>query len=227
MLARRWAVLIGGFAAFAIGVAFWIGGGGNGKQHPIPAGGVDRDLYADAPASFGPLLAGMPPILDRRNIYSADAPMDLSPAVRGDIPMVYVPNSVSNTVSEIDPANDRVVRTFPVATEPQHVVPSWDLKTLWVTSDLGNALTPIDPRTGIPGKPLSIRDPYNLYFTPNGRFAIVVAERFESLDFRNPHTMKLKHALKVPCPGVDHMDFSANGQYLVASCEFGSKLIKV
>ena len=76
------------------------------------------------------------------------------------------------------------------------MTPSWDLKTLWVTNDESNSLTPIDPRTGRRhGRTLPVADPYNLYFTADGRRAIVVAERLRRLDFRSPHTMKLEHAL--------------------------------
>ena len=172
-------------------------------------------------------LAGMPPTLDPANVYAADTAQGLSEAVAGDIPLIYVPNGLSNTVTEIDPTTYKVVRTFPVGALPQHVVPSWDLKTLWVTNDRGNSLTPIDPKTGLPGPAVPVDDPYNMYFTPDGRYAIVVAESLERLDFRDPHTMALEHSLHVPCPGVDHMDFSADGRYLVASCEFGNTLIKV
>jgi DNA-binding beta-propeller fold protein YncE len=120
------------------------------------------------------------------------------------------------------------VSRFPVGRLPQHVVPSYDLKTLWVTNDLGNSLTPIDPATGKPGAPVPVEDPYNMYFTPDGRYAIVVAERLRRLDFRDAHTMRLVHSLAAPdCKGVDHLDFSAAGDYLVASCEFGGALIKV
>ncbi len=169
----------------------------------------------------------MPPVLDPTNIYSADAPSNLSSAVQGDRPLIYVPNGVSNSVTEIDPTTNRVVRQFPVGALPQHVVPSWDLKTLWVTNDKGNSLTPIDPKTGLPGPPVPVEDPYNMYFTPDGRYAMVVAEELKRLDFRDPHTMALVHSLPVPCAGVDHMDFSADGRYLLASCEFGSSLLKV
>jgi len=31
----------------------------------------------------------------------------------------------------------------------------------------------------------------------------------------------------VPCKGVDHMDFSADGKYLIASCEFSAELLKI
>jgi YVTN family beta-propeller protein len=138
-----------------------------------------------------------------------------------------VPNSESNTVSVIDPGTYKVIDEFPVGSLPQHVTPSYDLKTLWVDNDEGNSLTPIDPATGKPGTPIPVTDPYNLYFTPDGRYAIVVAERLRRLDFRDAHSMQLHHSLTVPCPGVDHMDFTVDGRYLVASCEFGARLIKV
>ena len=136
---------------------------------------------------------------------------------------MYVPNSESNTVSVIDPRTYKVIDEFRVGALPQHVTPSYDLKTLWVDNDKGNSLTPIDPATGKPGKPVPVTDPYNLYFTPDGSYAIVVAERLQRLDFRDPHTMRLHARCRCPCPGVDHMDFSADGRYLVASCEFGAR----
>jgi DNA-binding beta-propeller fold protein YncE len=162
-----------------------------------------------------------------KNVYAADAAGALSAVVRNDRPLVYVPNSQSDTVDEIDQRTYKVVRHFDVGALPQHVTPSWDLKTLYVLNDIGNSLTPIDPRTGAPGRPIPVDDPYNLYFTPDGRFAIVVAERLQRLDFRTPHTFRLRHSLHVPCRGVDHLDFSADGRYLIATCEFSDQLIKV
>jgi YVTN family beta-propeller protein len=161
------------------------------------------------------------------NVYAADGRGMLSPAVRGARPLVYVPNSQSDSVDEIDPRTFKVVRHFAVGALPQHVTPSYDLKTLYVLNDLGNSVTPIDPRTGAPGRPIPVDDPYNLYFTPDGRYAIVVAERLSRLDFRFPHSFGLHHSLRVPCRGVDHMDFSPGGRYLVATCEFSGQLIKV
>ena len=151
----------------------------------------------------------------------------LNAVTRQAKPLVYVPNSQSNTVDVIDPATYRVVEHFSVGYLPQHVVPAWDLRTLYVTNDAGNSLTPIDPRTGKPGAPIPVDDPYNMYFTPDGRHAIVVAERLHRLDFRNPHTFALQRSLTVPCVGIDHMDFSADGSYLIASCEFSGQLVKV
>jgi YVTN family beta-propeller protein len=148
-------------------------------------------------------------------------------AARYAKPLIYVPNSGSGTVDVIDPRTYRVVERFAVGLLPQHVVPAWNLKTLYVTNDLGNSLTPINPRTGKPGPPIPVDDPYNMYFTPNGRYAIVVAERLRRLDFRNAANFRLHHSLTVPCSGVDHMDFTADGRLLLASCEFSGQMVVV
>ena len=161
------------------------------------------------------------------DVYAADRAGDLTGAARSARPLVYVPNSQSNTVDVIDPRTFRIVEHFAVGGLPQHVVPSWDLRTLYVTNDTGNSLTAIDPSTGRPGRTIPVEDPYNMYFTPDGRYAIVVAERLARLDFRDAHTFRLHRSLPVPCRGVDHVDFSADGAYLLASCEFSSQIVKV
>lgn len=181
---------------------------------------------AEVPADPG-LLPGMPPPLRADDLYAADRPGNMSPAVAGDINRVYVPNHGSNTVTVIDPKTFAVVRTVKVPAGPEHVVPSYDLKTLWVNSDSGNALTPINAKTGRFGKPVAVNDPYNLYFTPDGRYAIVMAEAAHEIVFRDPHTMAIRKVVPVNCNGVNHADFSADGRYFIVSCEFSGDLLKV
>jgi DNA-binding beta-propeller fold protein YncE len=127
----------------------------------------------------------------------------------------------------IDPGTYRVVDEFRVGRQPQHVTPSYDLKNLWVLNDKGNSLTRIDPATGKRENTIRVGDPYNMYYTPDGKYAIVVAERRKQLNFLDVATMKPAHSLKVPCKGVDHIDFSADGRYLIASCEFSGMLLKI
>ena len=185
----------------------------------------------EAPHSAEPetpaLLPGMPPIVDPNNIYSETRSGMLSSVMKGYPPRVYVPNSGSNTVDEIDPRTFRVIRHFRVGKQPQHVTPSYDMKALWVLADLGDSLTRIDPATGKQGETIPVKDPYNMYYTPDGKYAIVVAERVKRLDFYDAQTMKLAHSVPVPCAGVDHMDFTADGRFLIASCEFSGTLLKV
>ena len=162
------------------------------------------------------------------NIYAAAGSGMLSSAVAGDPARVYVPNGRSNTVSVIDPSTRSVVATFKAGREPQHIVPSYDLRTLWVLDNQGNDVIPIDAATGKPGAPLHVDDPYNLYFTPDGRSAIVVAEAHVRLEFRDPHTMALEHSLPVPgCNGINHADYNVDGSYLLVTCEFAGKVAKI
>ncbi len=177
-------------------------------------------------------VPGMPPVVDAHNIYSETVRGQLSPEVTQDVPRVYVPNLRSNDVYVIDPSTLRVVDRFPVGRSPQHVVPSWDLRTLWVTNNAegraDGSLTPIDPRTGKPGRALPVDDPYNLYFTPDGKSAIVVAEARKRLDFRDPHTMKLQGSMAVPeCAGINHADYSIDGRYAIFTCEFSGRIVKI
>jgi YVTN family beta-propeller protein len=174
---------------------------------------------------FSQLVAD--PASESANVYAHDGAGQLTGAARTARSLVYVPNSGSNTVDVIDPTTMKVINHFAVGQLPQHVTPSWDMKTLYVDNDLGNSLTPIDPATGQPGAAIPVTDPYNLYFTPDGQSAMVVAERFNRLDFRDPHTMQLRQSVPVPCRGVDHMDFTADGTIAVASCEFSGNLVVV
>lgn len=177
-------------------------------------------------------VAGMPPLVNASNLYGEAGAGHFSPAVKNALPRIYVPNLRSNDVYVIDPATFKVVDRFRVGYSPQHVVPSWDLQTLWVANNAegrtDGSLTPVDPKTGKPGKEIMVDDPYNMYFTPDGRDAIVVAEAHARLDFRDPHTMALKSSLPVPeCKGINHADFSIDGRYVLFTCEFGGKLAKI
>src|SRR5262245_19974774 len=189
-------------------------GSQDGSAPPPPV------LAAGQPAPEGP---GPAPL----NVYAAAGPDGLSAAVKDFPNRVYVPNSGDNTVDVIDPETFKILNHFSVGKQPQHVVPSYDLKTLWVLNDLDDSLTHVDPATGQKLETVKVEDPYNLYFTPDGRFAIVVAERLRRLDFRDATTMKLVERVPVPCRGVDHMDFPPSGQYLIATCEFSGDLVKV
>jgi len=161
------------------------------------------------------------------NIYAGAGAGNLSPTAKRAKSLVYVPNSQADTVQVIDPRTFTLIETYPTGQQPQHVVPSWDLKTLWVNDDLGNDLVPIDPMTGKPGRRVQVEDPYNLYFTPDGGHALVMAERMRRIDVRNPHTMALERSLPVPCSGVNHADYSADLSFFVASCEFSGKLLVI
>src|SRR5438309_220556 len=190
------------------------------------------DAVAQPPARAVETVPGMPPVVDPSNLYSETRADKMSAVAAPAPPRVYVPNRRSNDVYVIDPATFKVVDRFRVGINPQHVVPSWDLKTLWVANNAegrtDGSLTPVDPTTGKPGKSIPVDDPYNMYFTPDGKSAIVVAEALKRLDFRDPQTMALQSSLPTPqCDGINHADFAIDGSYAIFTCEFEGGLVKI
>ncbi|MEU5090742.1 hypothetical protein [Streptomyces sp. NPDC021356] len=227
-VSRLTRIVAAGAACAALAALSACSSGGSAQHH------TDEALGSKAPArpqqprqQAADALPGMPPVLDAKDVYAADRPNRLSDVVKDFPSRVYVPNTNSNTVTVVDPRTYKVMETIPVGRQPQHVVPSWDLKTLWVNNDLGNSLTPIDPKTGKAGKPVDVHDPYNLYFTPDGKYAVVMASKDRQLVFRDAHSMERVKTLPVTCAGVNHADFSVNGRYFIVSCEFSGELLKV
>ena len=188
---------------------------------------------AQAPAASGvTTVPGMPPVLDASNLYSETRSSVMSKAVERSLSRVYVPNRGENTVSVIDPTTLKVIDKFKVGIHPQHVVPSWDMKTLWVANNAegrtDGSLTPIDPTTGKPGASVPVDDPYNMYWSPDGKYAIIVAEAYKRLDYRDAQTMKMEFSILTPkCAGINHADFSIDGKFAFFTCEFNGSITKI
>ncbi|MDP9206634.1 MAG: YncE family protein [Gemmatimonadota bacterium] len=200
----------------------------------IQCGDVTRQPAAEpsAPASSpgdrSPAASALPsasalPTATAGNVY-IETLSGLAPSVAGIPPRVYVPNEKSNSVSVIDPVTLTVVGRIKVGAYPQHVTPSWDLNKLYVND---GALTEIDARTGAVIRSIGVPSPYNLYFTVDGSKAIVVAENLRRLDFYDPSSWKLLRSLPIPWSGINHMDASADGSYLLATCEFSGRVVKI
>jgi YVTN family beta-propeller protein len=201
--------LVGGGVGTAIALA--------GSDNPAKVAHTGHHRTPPATPNSGPV-----------NIYAHTLAGMLTPVTRRARYLVYAPDSQGNGVYVINPRTYRVIRYFETGAVVQHVVPAWDLHTLYATNDIGNSLTPINPDTGRRAGPnIPVDDPYNMYFTPSGRHAIVVEEARQILAFRDPHTFAMQKAVSVRCQGVDHMDFSADGTFLLASCEFSGQMVQV
>jgi YVTN family beta-propeller protein len=174
-----------------------------------------------------PAPAPTPPGPDPANLYAQAGAGQLAPGARAARPLVYVPDSDEAAVDLIDPATRQPVGRLQVGKAPQHVVASWDLSKLYVVSESGR-VTPIDPSTGkLAGSGTNLPAPYDLYFTPDGRFAIDVSEATQDLLFLDPDTLTPLSRLHVDCPGINHLDFAADESYLLASCEYASRVVRV
>jgi len=194
-----------------------------GSRPEVTNKSADPTQTSGEPASSTPDSGAPQPF----NAYEFTQANELADSVK-DIPeRVYVPNGESNTVTVIDPATFQILETFPVAKLPQHVVPDYSMQTLYVNNNVGNTLTPIVARTGERLPDIPIDDPYNLYFSPDGTKAIVMAERNNQVDFYDPNSWSLIKHLDIPHAGVNHAEFSPDGKTMIASCEFSGYLVRI
>jgi DNA-binding beta-propeller fold protein YncE len=190
-----------------------------------------RDHPAKAPIRFRHLLPGMPAIVGG-DVYAAtagDTAGDIAPKVRHDPAYLYVPNSYGAPITTvIDQRTHKIVRVLHTGVLSQHVSPSWDLRTLYVEASASNQLVAINPRNGRVIKRIPMPRPYNLYFTPDGKQAVVMSEERDTIVFADAHSFRRIASVTSPtCRGPNHADFSANGRFFVVTCEFSGSLLKV
>jgi DNA-binding beta-propeller fold protein YncE len=201
--------------------------GGSAAGSQTAGAGQQQQLRVTWP--FRHPLPGMPPVIGN-DVYSQTRAGMLSPKVKHDPSLLYVPDSspYGHTVTVINPRTHRIIRRIPVGYMSQHVVPSYDLSTLLTNSSLSNELVKIDPRTGRRTQSIPVPRPYNLYYTPDGKTAVVMVEQDNVIRFSDPTTFRpLKDVSAPGCLGPNHADFSGNGRFFVVTCEFSGVLVKV
>jgi YVTN family beta-propeller protein len=194
-------------------------------QEPSPSAQDPAPSPAATPEP--PAAAAPAPTPAPTNVWAATASNTIPAAVADLPPRVYVPHELGGDIAVIDPISMQIVDRYWVGRTPHHVAPAYDFSQLYVNVMDSNYLTVIDPRTSRPTGTLPAAVPYNLYFTPDGTKAVVAAERFNRLDFHDIATWAVIARVPIPGSGVDHMDFSADGSYLLVSCEFGGQVVKV
>jgi YVTN family beta-propeller protein len=238
--ANVWGPLVRSVAALALVAAGGCSSGSatapahhphTGLNHPTATtqSGQHRAHNSPRPApQFRNPLPGMPPVVGN-DIYAAAAPRRLLPRIAHEPPYLYVPNSYGAPITTvISQRTHRIVRILHTGTLSQHVTPSWDLKTLYVEASGSNQLVAINPRTARIERRIPMPRPYNLYFTPNGRQAVVMAEQDDEIIFTSPHTFRRIAVVRDnSCRGPNHADFSANGRYFVVTCEFSGSLLEI
>jgi DNA-binding beta-propeller fold protein YncE len=169
----------------------------------------------------------MPAIIGE-DVYGATRAGMNSPQVAHHPALLYVPDSGGSSVTVISQRTRKIVRVLHAGQLSQHVTPSYDLRHLYTNSSAANELVSISPRTARRGGKMRVPRPYNVYFTPDGKQAVVMSEQRNQIRFSDPKSFKLVAARTPPgCRGPNHADFSANGQYFLVTCEFSGAVVKL
>jgi DNA-binding beta-propeller fold protein YncE len=199
------------------------------------AGGSSPGQLPDVPQRparparpFRHRIAGMPPSRGNQ-VYAATRPGLVSARLRHEPAYLYVPNSYGAPITTvISQRTHRVVRVLRTGALSQHVTPSYDLRRLYVEASAANRIDEIDPHTARIVHRYHVDRPYNLYFTPDGRYAVVMDEEHQRINFTDPRTFRVHRSVTDPsCSGPNHADFSANGRFFLVTCEFSGSLLRV
>ncbi|GAB2847168.1 hypothetical protein GCM10022221_53140 [Actinocorallia aurea] len=169
-----------------------------------------------------PYLPGGPPVSgvkgagvkgsEPADVYAATRPGKTTGAL-GSLPArLFLP--YGRTVTVLAQRDLARVRRIRLAAPVVRIVPSWDLRTLWAFGP--HALVRLDPRTLRAGPVRPLDDARDLVFTPDGSTALLLTGR--RLEFRDPATMALRRALRMPCVPTAAADFTASGERLVTAC---------
>ncbi|MFF5258707.1 YncE family protein [Actinomadura viridis] len=161
------------------------------------------------------------------DVYAATGAGMLSPAVRGLPHRVYVPNAATGTADVIDQRTGRLLERLPAGGAPTLIVTGPDLRRLWITGLGDGRVLTLAPGAARPAAGPRISRPGPLYFTPDGRAALVMAGRSARIDVRDPRTLKPRGTIRLPCPGAVRADFTADASALLTACPSTGQVIRV
>lgn len=109
-----------------------------------------------------------------RHVVPTDANGSHMVGVTADGTRGYTGNMRDHTVSELDLATNRVVRSFAVPAVPEAINVTPDGKEVWVGSNQTGQVSVLEPATGTVTKAAEgLKWPYRMLFTPDGRQVIV------------------------------------------------------
>ncbi|RFS86335.1 hypothetical protein D0T12_06985 [Actinomadura spongiicola] len=144
------------------------------------------------------------------------------PAGRVATSRLYVAHG--RVIDVLDPGTLQVMERVRAGAAAARIVPSSDSRRLWVVDRAHGVLVAVGVDGGERGRPVRVKGAAGLYFTRDGRDALVLSPR--RLGVRDPVTMRARAAVPLPC-AAGHADFTADGSALVATCPSAGTLVRV
>ena len=142
----------------------------------------------------------------------------LRPAMAVAAGLAFVLNSGDASMSVLDVSGQKELRRVPLLREPHHMALTPDHKSLLVGDTSGNTLFFIDPTTGAVQRQMTMSDPYQLQFSPNGKFFVVNGLARNQVDIYDGATFALLH--RIPIRAMpSHMNFSPDSRTVYVSLQ--------
>jgi YVTN family beta-propeller protein len=138
---------------------------------------------------------------------------------------VIVLNSGDGTVSIIDRATRKVVDSYPVGKEPHHLMSTLKDDELVVANAASNDLVFLNPLTGEVKRRLPrITDPYQLGFSPDGKWFVSVSLRLDRVDIYAMPDYTLKARIPV-AKTPSHVAFSNDSRFAYITMQDSNELV--
>jgi DNA-binding beta-propeller fold protein YncE len=163
-----------------------------------------------------------------RRLLAAAAGLALC-AASAQAGVVVVLNSGDATVSLLDQDKRTELRRFDVGKEPHHLMATPDAKTLIVANAASNDLHFLDPVSGeIRRRVRDIPDPYQIGFSPDGRWFVANALRLDRVDVYAADGDELRPVKRIPLARTpSHMAFSADSQFVFVTLQESDEIAAI
>ena len=140
--------------------------------------------------------------------------------------LAFVLNSADASISEIDIDSRREVRRIAVLREPHHMATTPDASSLVVGDTSGNALFFLDPVTGAMQRHIPLSDPYQISYSPDGKWLTVAGLARNQVDIYDAARMTLAH--RIPAASMpSHLNYSPDSAVVYVSLQGSGKLMAI
>lgn len=142
---------------------------------------------------------------------------------------VIVLNSNDDTLSLVDPKTGTEVKRVPIGRGPHHMMALPDDSALLIGLTTVNQLLVVDRRTGAVTKRIPMMDPYQLGFSPDGKYFVTTALRQDFVDiYPGQLTDNIKPIARVKSGSMpSHLAFSPDSRYVYITEQGSNSLSKI
>lgn len=140
--------------------------------------------------------------------------------------LAFIVNSRSASISLIDMTKMTELRRIPSLREPHHVIMTPDGKSLIVGDTTGNQLLFLDPMTGAVQRRVTVSDPYQLGFSPNGKFLVInglARDQVDVYDAADLHLVKRFPIKSMP----SHLAYSPDSRMVYVTLQGTNRLAAI
>jgi YVTN family beta-propeller protein len=135
-------------------------------------------------------------------------------------------NSDDDSLSVIDGDTYKETSRVHIGRAPHHLMLTPDKRYLIVAMSEGNELVFIDRSTGAIAKRVEVSDPYQIGFSPDGKWFVSNSLRLDRIDIFDAATFELKHRLPAPTM-PSHIAFAPDSKTVFISLQGTDKVIAI